>query len=80
MNMFYIPDGAGWRVTDFYWQGPDYVVTVEEGYEGETSFENYEFPDPISTIEQAEAAILSLPQFVQSTGPIHGGGFPAKKH
>jgi hypothetical protein len=79
MNYYYLPNGGpGWRVNSFGTSGIQWVVNIEIGYEGETSFTDYFFAYSISSEAEAESAILSLPTFSTSTGPITGGGFPKR--
>ena len=53
-------------------------ITIDFGYEGEVSTETRVVPGDYSD-DPVNGVINHLPEYVNSTGPIHGGGFPIRK-
>jgi len=83
MNMYYTPnEGFGWTITNHTYdpQEGKTVIETEEGFEGDTDFFENEATGNLDTEEACAQHLLNLPKYQGSAGPIHGGGFPPKKH
>lgn len=67
-----------WTVTGFDHEDglPNSTIDVEFGYGSDSQNETLTVSGSITNESEAYAAVLNLPDYVNSTGPITGGGLP----
>jgi hypothetical protein len=66
----------GWYIESSYFNGNDTSITLIVGYNGDTDTEVVMVAGNPSNLEDA---VKNIGEYLTSTGPIHGGGFPPIK-